>query len=781
MAIADRLKATPLGVVAMAAGGGVFVAERFPIGPAPWLMVASIATAGWAWRRSDAASLLTTIAVVFAALHSVTMGDSAHHVVREMLLARPSRAVDVVVKGRVEKALRRDLPGAEAGAAWFHATEMEMPVLCRHVRGLTILKLLPGKTNAPPPGDYIIEGRLRLPRPADNPGQFDGEDYETHRGLAAELLASKMTCVREDRWNLVNALDIAAESCRQWIKNTLSKSLEDSPAERTVTLAMVIGGAEANATEDDLEKPFRETGTIHVFAVAGLHVGIVGYILWMFLRPLGLSRGALLAILIPALFGYAFVTGLRPSSLRAAVMAAVFFSSAIFNRRSSVLNSLGVAALIMLVFDTNQLFSVGFQMSFSVIAAIGICEPLIRRPFRTFVEQDPFLPLSLLTPTQHHWIGFKRWVVGLFTVSAAATVGSMPSIVGYFGLVTPVSVLANIVLVPVTFMVLFIAVLRLALALVHLDAMQALLGHSNWLFAKIALIGAKFFALLPGAAFYVEAPSLHLQPPARMTVLRMSGGGAVQHLRVGSSDWLLDCGGNKDFKFLLRPYLERQGVNEVRGLVMSHGDFEHIGATSPLVAEFPVKSIYESVLEPWPWSSSSATSRKLHTAGIKPSSLASGDTLAFGSNSRATVLHPWNGLSPRKADDRSLIMRIDQGAFRILWCNDAGFITEKTLLERYSPEELRSDVIIRNQNAGDFSMLAEFLNAVQPRCIISSNSTLPVEEKMPASLRKACADRKIRLFDQAQTGAVIMDFWPQRLDIKPFRPGVEKLTLTPSR
>jgi beta-lactamase superfamily II metal-dependent hydrolase len=126
-------------------------------------------------------------------------------------------------------------------------------------------------------------------------------------------------------------------------------------------------------------------------------------------------------------------------------------------------------------------------------------------------------------------------------------------------------------------------------------------------------------------------------------------------------------------------------------------------------------------------------------------------------------------------------MRIDQGAFRILWCNDAGFITEKTLLERYSPEELRSDVIIRNQNAGDFSMLAEFLNAVQPRCIISSNSTLPVEEKMPASLRKACSMRNIRLFDQAQTGAVIMDFWPQRLDIKPFRSGVATLTLTPSR
>lgn len=353
--------------------------------------------------------------------------------------------------------------------------------------------------------------------------------------------------------------------------------------------------------------------------------------------------------------------------------------------------------------------------------------------------------------------------------------------VGSFGLVTPISVLANIVLVPVTFLVLFTAVLRLVFAMLHLGAAQALLGHSNWFFAKLALLGAKFFALLPGAAFYVEPPTLQSQPPARLTVLRMSGGGAAQHLRTGHADWLLDCGGTKDFKFILLPYLERQGVNSIKGLVLSHGDFEHIGATSPLLAEFPVRSVYESVLEPWPWSSSSSTSRRLHNAGIKPAALSSGDTLIFAKDSKATVLHPSAGLAPRKADDRSVIMRIDQGAFRILWCNDAGFITEKTLLEQCRPEDLRADVIIRNQNAGDFSMLTEFLNVVRPRCIISSNNDLPVEEKLPVSLRKTCAERGIRLFDQAKTGAVVMDFWPQSLDIRPFRGASETMTLTPSR
>lgn len=781
MPLPDRLKATPLGIIALAAAAGVVVAEHAAfIAPVVWAALALTAIAA-AWGRSGALPIAAAAAATFGLMHAANMRGAVSHPFRKLLLSRPSAAVDIVARGRIEKPLRRDLPGAVPGAAWFHSEEVSVPVLGMKFHGPTTFKVFAGKTAAPAPGEYMITGRARLPRPADNPGQFDAEDYELHRGLAAELLATKLECVRADSWNVAATIDAAAEASRQWITKTLGHSLEDATPERTVTLAMVIGGAEANADADDLEKPFRETGTIHVFAVAGLHVGIVGYILWMFLRPLGAPRGVLLAILIPCLFGYAFVTGLRPSSVRAAVMAAVFLSGAIFNRRSSVLNSLGVAALIMLAFDTNQLFSIGFQMSFSVIAAIAICEPIIRRPFRALVEHDPFLPKSLLTPVQRYWAAFKHWVLGLFSVSAAATVGSVPCMVGYFGLITPVSVLANIVLVPITFLVIFTAMLRLAFGLIHLHGIQALLGHSNWLFARLALLGAKFFAAFPGASYYIAPPSLHSQPTVQMTVLRMPKGGAAQHLHAGDKDWLLDCGGARDFKHLLRPYLQHSGVNRISGVVLSHGDFEHIGGTAPLLADYRVGALYESVLEPWPWTSGSSTTRRLHAAGIHPQTLTAGDKLVFGPDCRATVLYPSGDLTPRRADDRSLVLRIETGAFRILWCNDVGFVTEKTLLERHTAPALQADIIIRNQNAGDFSMLPEFLNAVRPRCIISSNNDLPVEEKLPASLRRACQERGITLVDQLQTGAVTLRLWPQRLDIVPFRGTSSVITLMPGR
>ena len=144
----------------------------------------------------------------------------------------------------------------------------------------------------------------------------------------------------------------------------------------------------------------------------------------------------------------------------------------------------------------------------------------------------------------------------------------------------------------------------------------------------------------------------------------------------------------------------------------------------------------------------------------------------------AHALHPLPGSSARRSDDRTLVLRLDCGSFRVLWCNDAGFIAEKTMLETLPPGELRCDVIIRNQHASDFSMLPEFLDATQARLLISSNDAFPPEEKLPPRIREACAARRIMVLDQMETGAVMLNVWPQRLEVGTMS-GTTPLTLLP--
>src|SRR5439155_1680649 len=121
---------------------------------------------------------------------------------------------------------------------------------------------------------------------------------------------------------------------------------------------------------EDIEEPFQQTGTLHLFAVAGLHVGIVAALLWMLAMVARLSRKWAAALIIPLLLFYAAVTGLHVSSVRAAVMSSVLLGGLFFERKVFVLNSLAAAAFFLLCWNTNELFSTGFQLSFAVVGAI---------------------------------------------------------------------------------------------------------------------------------------------------------------------------------------------------------------------------------------------------------------------------------------------------------------------------------------------------------------------------------------------------------------------------
>ena len=123
-------------------------------------------------------------------------------------------------------------------------------------------------------------------------------------------------------------------------------------------------------TPNDIEQPFQQTGTLHLFAVAGLHVGIIAQLLWIVASLLRFPRTVAAAVIIPCLFFYSAITGFHVSSLRAATMAAFLLGGIFFDRPVLALNSLAGAALVILGVDSNQLFTSGFQLSFAVVGAI---------------------------------------------------------------------------------------------------------------------------------------------------------------------------------------------------------------------------------------------------------------------------------------------------------------------------------------------------------------------------------------------------------------------------
>src|SRR5437868_9054947 len=114
------------------------------------------------------------------------------------------------------------------------------------------------------------------------------------------------------------------------------------------------------------------------------------------------------ALITPLLFSYAATTGLHTASVRAAVMSALLLGGIFFDRKVLALNSLAAAAFLILLFDSNQLFTSGFQLSFAVVGAIVLfADPIFVR-FERIVAPDPFLPRLLLSRVRRIYAAATR-------------------------------------------------------------------------------------------------------------------------------------------------------------------------------------------------------------------------------------------------------------------------------------------------------------------------------------------------------------------------------------
>ena len=200
--------------------------------------------------------------------------------------------------------------------------------------------------------------------------------------------------------------------------------------------------------DKDLRRRFQASGAAHVLAVSGLHTGII-YGLLVGLLTLGgrrkplyeekWKRRMLSAVIIVAMWGYAWLTGMTPSVVRAVLMVTVFEIGRMAYRQAFSLNTVAAAALLILLVRPTDLWSVSFQLSFAATAAIVI---LVKSMSSTFPYKEGF------------WKSVLSYVLGLIVVSVAAQLGTLPITTYYFGQISNYFLLTNLIVLPLaTFLV----------------------------------------------------------------------------------------------------------------------------------------------------------------------------------------------------------------------------------------------------------------------------------------------------------------------------------------
>ncbi len=288
-------------------------------------------------------------------------------------------------------------------------------------------------------------GLKTIPKPI-NPTGFNYQKFMRRKHIFHQVNLKNTAYLKTGVQN--NTLWTMAASLRQKLKHNFLKQGWDTQINGLVT-ALFLG--ERQDLSPELYQNFQATGTVHILAISGLHIGILLLFLNLIFKPVkAKSKWLFLVLTIGLLWFYALLTGFSPSVLRAVIMFSFLQIGLQSRRASNIYNSLFLAALVMLLIDPDYLFQLGFQMSFMAVLSIVSFYPLFSR----------------WTPVTNKYL---KWWIDLFWVSVAAQIGVLPLSLFYFHQFPVYFFVANLFAIPLLFVILMTGFSLMILSLLHLD------------------------------------------------------------------------------------------------------------------------------------------------------------------------------------------------------------------------------------------------------------------------------------------------------------------------
>ena len=634
-----------------------------------------------------------------------------------------------------------------------------------------------------------VEGVLAKPQPPAVPGQFDYRTYLHQRGVYFQLRVSSTNDWKLARDFTQPSQPPLSDRFSKWAMATLGRGLPEDESVRLLW-AMTLGWK--TALTGEVSEPFMRSGTMHIFAISGLHIALIAGLLVLVLRAAKVPSSVCGAIVIPLIWAYTGVTGWQASAVRSTIMMSVIIAGWSLRRPSDLLNSLASAAFLILLWEPRQVFQAGFQLSFCVVLSLALFTPVLDRIRQKLLAEDPLLPAQL----RPRWQRFLRrgagWVLAGLVTSLAAWLGSIPLIASYFNLFTPASLLANLLVVPLSGVALASNMASLAVGAL-LPTMAEWFNHAAWLAMWLMIRLSHWAAQLPGGCFHVGTPGIigftfyyaalvaamagwltrprvrvwtatslglllvawvgaHVasKPSTRLTVIPLGGGEAICVDAPGTKDDLLiDCGSRHSAEFGLKPFLRSQGFDGLGALVLTHGDINHVGGAEFILDQFRVR---ETFLGPIQFRSANyrELQRRLQLTHRMARTLERGEALGPW-----RVLHPEKTDSFPQADDLALVLHAEMGGVRLLLLSDLGKPGQNALVSRYP--DLRADLVVSGIPAQGEPLAEGLLDVLQPQAILIADSPYPAPARASHRLRERLESRGIPVFFTSERGALTVE------------------------
>ncbi len=415
----------PLAIISILFIAGIALAEFLPA----WVRFTHIVTMNLIfilasllllkYRKAANIFLLLTI-VLFGSLAHFNSNRFSNDHISYFLEEEP---VKTGIVGIIKTpALKRGPYYGKINSTYIFAVEaIETSGIKRRVSGLTHINIQTEK-------DYrygdrlLVRGTIRRPRYDDY-----YRTYLERQNIFAIINTKEHGVFVLSRDYKSNPVMKCLYSIRERLKNQV---LEKMPLDSGAFLRAILLGDRSELAKD-IQGSFKNSGTMHILAISGLHIALIAFFIVNFLKLVRFRRGFYYIFTIVFLILFALLTLSRPSVVRAVAMACIFLLGMLMGRKVDVYNSMGAAAIFILLKNPKDLFSVGFQLSFLAVLSILYLVPkfmkLTKENTNFYIRKYIFMPMA---------------------VSVSAWLGTAPLIFYYFKIITPIAVVANIFIIP---------------------------------------------------------------------------------------------------------------------------------------------------------------------------------------------------------------------------------------------------------------------------------------------------------------------------------------------